>query len=49
MKRHVTRITKPAPAITLVGTTGVRIPAIVKGTQVDTELQLIHALELGKK
>ena len=49
MKKHVTRITKPAPAITLVGTTGVRIPAIVKGTEVDTEVLLDHDLELGKK
>ena len=49
MKKHVTRITKPAPAITLVGTTGVRIPAVVKGTEVDTEVLLDHALELGKK
>ena len=47
--QHVRRITKPAPAVTLVGTTGVRIPAIVKGTEVDTEVLLAHDLELGKK
>jgi len=49
MNKHLTRITKPAPAITLIGTTRVLVPAIVKGTEVDTEVLLERDLELGKK
>ena len=49
MNKHLTRITMPAPAITLVGTTRVLVPAIVKGTEVDTEVLLERDLELGKK